>query len=249
MSKEMKQKAVNIKRSAYALASTDGENATLTMYGDIYETRPIDWWTDEPIEGDFILLDEFLRDLDEIQRCRSLTIRMNSYGGDANVANVIHNRLRELSRDGMDIRCVVDGVAMSGGSLIMCAADNVEVNPSSLIMIHNAWSFFFGGYNSADLLEAAKTARVNAYFLATRMTQEGTKVDGTFAGYLIGKNLATTLTDKTIGEDETTAQKYTGIKINWMKSAINQRSDYDMGILDVSFTTWPDRVGYTPFSD
>ena len=40
-----------------------------------------------------------------------------------------------------------------------------------------------------------------------------------------------------------------GIKINWMKSAINQRSDYDMGILDVSFTTWPDRVGYTPFSD
>ena len=40
--------------------------------------------------------------------------------------------------------------------------------------------------------------------------------DGTFAGYLIGKNLATTLTDKTIGEDETTADKYTGIKINWM---------------------------------
>ena len=40
-----------------------------------------------------------------------------------------------------------------------------------------------------------------------------------------------------------------GIKISWMKSAVNQRSDYDMGILDVSFTTWPDRVGYTPFSD
>jgi len=39
------------------------------------------------------------------------------------------------------------------------------------------------------------------------------------------------------------------IKISWMKSAINQRSDYDMGILDVSFTTWTDRIGYTPFSD
>ena len=39
------------------------------------------------------------------------------------------------------------------------------------------------------------------------------------------------------------------IKIAWMKSAVNQRSDYDMGILDVSFTTWPDRIGYTPFSD
>lgn len=39
------------------------------------------------------------------------------------------------------------------------------------------------------------------------------------------------------------------IKIAWMKSAVNQRSDYEMGILDVSFTTWPDRVGYTPFSE
>ena len=39
------------------------------------------------------------------------------------------------------------------------------------------------------------------------------------------------------------------IKISWMKSAVNQRSEYDMGILDVSFTTWPDRVGYTPIND
>ena len=40
-----------------------------------------------------------------------------------------------------------------------------------------------------------------------------------------------------------------GIKISWMKAAVNQRSDYDMGVLDVSFTTWPDRIGYTPFSE
>ena len=39
------------------------------------------------------------------------------------------------------------------------------------------------------------------------------------------------------------------IKIRWMKSAVNQRSEYDMGILDVSFTTWPDHVGYTPIND
>ena len=154
-------KSIDIKKSVYALASVDGENATLTMYGDICEKRPVDYWTDEPIEGDFILLDEFLADLDEIRRCRSLTIRMNSYGGDANVANVIHNRLRELARGGMETVCVVDGVAMSGGSLIMCACDRVEVNPSSLIMIHNAWGFFFGGYNAAELLELA--AQLDAF--------------------------------------------------------------------------------------
>lgn len=154
-------KNVSIKKAAYALASVDGQSAELTMYGDIYERRPVDWWTGEPIEGDYIILDEFLEDLDEIRDCRTLQIRMNSYGGDADVANTIHNRLRELARGGMEIRCIVDGVAMSGGSLIMCAADSVEVNPSSLIMIHNAWTYIWGGYNADDLLKAAE--RMEAY--------------------------------------------------------------------------------------
>lgn len=39
-----------------------------------------------------------------------------------------------------------------------------------------------------------------------------------------------------------------GYKIRSMKSAIDQMGDYQSGILDVSFTTWPDEVGYTPFS-
>lgn len=40
----------------------------------------------------------------------------------------------------------------------------------------------YDGY-AEDLLKAAKEAQVSAYFLATRMTQEGTKVDGTWPGY------------------------------------------------------------------
>ena len=36
-------------------------------------------------------------------------------------------------------------------------------------------------------------------------------------------------------------------KITYMKNAILQMSDYQTGILDVSFTTWPDQIGYTPF--
>lgn len=151
----MKKKPVEIKKSVYTLASVDGSTAELTMYGDIYEQRPVDFRTGEPVEGEFILLDEFLTDLDEIRRCSALTIRMNSYGGDTNVANVIHNRLRDLAREGMALTCIVDGVAMSGGSLIMCACDRVEVNPSSLIMIHNAWGFLWGGYNAAQLRELA----------------------------------------------------------------------------------------------
>ena len=40
----------------------------------------------------------------------------------------------------------------------------------------------YDGY-AADVLKAAQEANVSAYFLATRMTQEGTKVDGTWPGY------------------------------------------------------------------
>ena len=40
-----------------------------------------------------------------------------------------------------------------------------------------------------------------------------------------------------------------GVKIKGMKQAINQMTDYQRGDLDVSFTTFPDQVVYTPFLD
>lgn len=147
--------SVNIRKPVYAMATTDGQTAEITMYGDIYEQQPRDWWGD-PVEGQFILLSEFLEDLKQIEGCRSITVRMNSYGGDAGVSLTIHNRLRELARNGAKLDCIVDGVAMSGGSIIMCAADNVKANPGSLIMIHKCWTFMFGGYNADELRQTAE---------------------------------------------------------------------------------------------
>ena len=37
-------------------------------------------------------------------------------------------------------------------------------------------------------------------------------------------------------------------KINCLKAAVEKMSEYSTGQLDVSFTTWPDQVGYTPKS-
>lgn len=147
--------AVSIKKNVYAMASVDGAAAEITLYGDIYEQQPVNPWTGKPVEGQFILLNEFLDDLKQIEGCKSILIRMHSYGGDAGVSNVIHNRLRDLSRNGTKLFCIVDGVAMSGGSLIMCACDHVQVNPSSLIMVHKSWSFLFGGYNADELRDLA----------------------------------------------------------------------------------------------
>lgn len=142
-------------RQAYTLAVVDGKHAEMTLYGDIVESRPIDWWTDEPIEGNFIIQSEFLEDLETIKDAEDLTIHLNSCGGDAFVSLVIHNRLKELSAGGMDTTCIVDACAMSGGSLIMCACNHVKVNPSSLILIHDCWSFAWDRFNSTKLRKLA----------------------------------------------------------------------------------------------
>jgi ATP-dependent protease ClpP protease subunit len=142
-------------RNAYTMAVVDGKHAEMTLYGDIVESRPIDWWTDEPVEGNFIIQDEFLEDLETIKDAEDLTIHLNSCGGDAFVSLAIHNRLKELSAAGMDTTCIVDACAMSGGSLIMCACNHVKVNPSSLILIHDCWSFAWDRLNSTKLRKLA----------------------------------------------------------------------------------------------
>lgn len=146
---------VSIQRPCYAMASTDGQSADITMYGQIVDAQPTDWWTGEPIPGQYIIESEFLSDLQQVEHCSEITIRMDSVGGDAGVSILIHNRLRELAAKGTKLTCIVDGVAMSGGSLIMCACDTVKANPSSLVMIHKCWSLIWGNYNADELRKAA----------------------------------------------------------------------------------------------
>lgn len=132
----------------YSMAVKEDGEAEITLYGDIVQEIPRDWWTDEPIDGMYIALESFMEDLKKLEDASHITVRIHSTGGDAFAAITIHNRLRELKARKT---VIVDGVAMSGGSLIMCAGDVVKVNPSSLIMIHKCWLFLFGGYNSAEL--------------------------------------------------------------------------------------------------
>lgn len=173
-------KPIDIRRPCYAMTSgNDGEEAEITMYGEIVETRPTDWRTGEPSEGNYIIQKDFLEDLNTVilSGTKKVKIRMDSLGGDAGVSILIHNRLRELAGEGVEITCIVDGVAMSGGSLIMCAADNVIVNPSSIVMIHKCWSVVWGGYNADDLRAMAKQndawdqAQINIYSRKTGLSE------------------------------------------------------------------------------
>ena len=159
----------------YTLATVGDNTAEITMYGEVVETHPIDWWTGEPVEGEFIALDDFLRDLDYVKSCAEITLHINSVGGDGYAALAIYNRLRELPAHKT---AVIDGVAMSAGSLIMCAADTVKVNPSSIIMIHKCWSYIWGAFNAdeimgvAESLDAMDRSQVEIYRAKTGKTAD-----------------------------------------------------------------------------
>lgn len=144
---------IDIRRQCYAMASRDGQSAEITMYGEVVEHQPYDWWTGKKLEGNFIIQDEFLKDLEELKNCKAVTIRINSYGGDATVGLLIHNRLRDLANSGVKLTAIVDAVAMSAASVIMSACDTVKVNATGLVMIHRCAALLIGYYN-ADELEA-----------------------------------------------------------------------------------------------
>ena len=160
-------------RPCYTLA-VNGKHVDITMYGQIVESQPTDWWG-EPIKGQFIILSDFLTDLETIKDADTITIHLNSVGGDAYSAIAIHNTLRTLPAEKT---AIVEGVAMSGGSLIICACEHTQAFANSLILWHHAWSFVFGAYNAPGLhklaegLEAMDKSQAEIYMRKTGKTLE-----------------------------------------------------------------------------
>ena len=187
----------NITRRFYTVQTAGEGEVEIKMYGDIVESRPRNYYTGEPEEGSFIVQDEFLNDLETVvaSGVKTITLRINSLGGDAGVSVTIHNRLRELAGNGITVQCIVDGVAMSGGSLIMCACDPVKVYPSSMVMVHKARALLIGMYNSDELREEARKddawdeAQVSIY--NRKCKQSDTVISHMMSAttYLIGRDI------------------------------------------------------------
>lgn len=193
----MSEKLYTARYPGFAVMMTAATEAELTMYGEIVEQQPRDWW-DEPIEGNWIIQNEFLSELEKVVQAgaKSIRLRINSLGGDAGVAITIHNRLRELSTDkGIKVRCVIDGIAASGGSLIACACDEVQVFAASLFMIHKCLGLAFGWYNADELRERARhqdawdQAQVNIYSRKSGLSDTVLSHMMSDTTYLTGKDI------------------------------------------------------------
>ena len=160
------------------VVNEDTNSAEINMYGEVVATRPTDWWTGNPIPGNFIAQDEFLRDLEDLSGKDSITVHINSVGGDMYAGIAIYNRLKGLAAN---VTTVNDGLAASAGSLIFMAGDTRKVNAGSNLMIHGAAGFLYGYYQVQDLaaikkqLEAHNRAGVNIYAEATGRDKETIK--------------------------------------------------------------------------
>ena len=103
--------------------------------------------------GDDISSTMFMDALDEMGG-RDITIQLQSGGGDVITGLSIHHQIQNYPGR---VTVNVDTLSASIASVLMMAADVVNVSPTSRLMIHRAWGIAFGDASefrqTADLLE------------------------------------------------------------------------------------------------
>ena len=100
-------------------------------------------------------------------------LEVNSPGGYVFAGMEIYNRLKMYSGK---VTASIMSIAASAASLIICAADTVQMSPVSQIMIHRAHSWTEGDkndmYKTAEDLEKLDVSIANAYMDKTGMSLE-----------------------------------------------------------------------------
>jgi ATP-dependent Clp endopeptidase proteolytic subunit ClpP len=190
----------------YTIAMVGLNDAEINLYGEVVQSRPVDWWTGQPMGGNFICVDEFLRDLEELSTKDNITVHINSVGGDFYAGLAIYNRLRNLSAN---ITTINDGLAASAGSIIFMAGDKRKMHAGSNLMVHGVLGFFYGYYNVGDLrtaikeLEAHNKAAVAAYVEATGLDADIVKAAMSKDTYMVGQEAVDLgWADEVITDDE-----------------------------------------------
>ena len=135
------------------MASISDDEGEITLYGDVMSQQPVDWWTGEPEPGLYITPEGFMDDLAAVKDKSKITVKLNSCGGDLYTGIAIHNALKALSAE---VNVVVEGIAASAASVIMCAGDTVTVYPGSLIMIHGVSVMLRDYLNMQDMKQLMK---------------------------------------------------------------------------------------------
>lgn len=130
-----------MKERFYQLTNFSEDSATLYIYGDI---TSIKWF-----ENDVCVYD-LAKEIGDLNG-KSLTVRINSYGGEVAEGLAIYNLLKSYAGE---VTTICDGFACSAASVVFMAGTKRIMPRSSLLMIHNAWTWASG--DADDLRKAAE---------------------------------------------------------------------------------------------
>lgn len=115
----------------------------------------------------------FMRDLKALGPLDQINLSIHSPGGDVLDGWAIYNSLKNSKAH---IVARVEGLAASMASVILMAADEVEIPQNAFVMIHNPWGLAVGDADemrdTADLLDKLGNGLVNAYTERTGNTEE-----------------------------------------------------------------------------
>lgn len=75
---------------------------------------------------------------------QEILLRVNSVGGDLCTAFAMCDALDDVRAKGVKVRAVVFGVAASAATVVLMAADEVQMTASSLLMVHEPSCCYFG---------------------------------------------------------------------------------------------------------
>lgn len=127
----------------------------LNLEGEMLETHPKDWWTGQPIDGNFICSDEFEKEWKNVKDSSKLTVRINSVGGDLFTGMAIRNKLAGYKGELIIINL---GIMASAASLLATLPNAiVKAFSGSVFMIHGVMGYFEGYFNAKALKENIKS--------------------------------------------------------------------------------------------
>lgn len=150
----------------YQLGMVDEENAELLIYGDI---TSFEWYnSDKSAYG-------LAQDLEALNDA-NLTVRINSYGGEVAEGLAMYNLLKSYKGE---VTTICDGFACSAASIVFMAGTKRIMPKSSLLMIHNAWTYASGDSNElrkiADDIEKITQPSVEIYKSISNLEEEEIK--------------------------------------------------------------------------
>ena len=146
---------------AWNKESPDAKERTLILNGIIAE----DSWL-----GDEITPHEFRDEL--YAEDGNIIVQICSPGGDCFAAAQIYSMLAEYPGK---VTVRIDGLAASAASVVAMAGDEVQMYPTSLIMIHNPATIAMGDHNEMEraiaMLSEVKESIINAYATKTKLAR------------------------------------------------------------------------------